>query len=334
MELEFMMINKGLNLVMVFVSILSLSAASAAPQLAPASSEEGMSEVESEVSPDTPSTIQADQEAKGELNPKDQQDVVEVQIIGEILSKSGGPTIKVNVPFKHGLHRLTTPTTLKLDPSRDHIFTPVDESCHSFEPFVLNLKKERRERTEVEAGAGDHKVRLPLLSKEHLVTLSPSPIWGGEIKDLSKFSVSVDNEPPQPLSKKPIRITSCTKRIELTHPLLNSLSIFGPFKQGQELKPTVGYKLKREYKRHADVRKNSWLITGISLLGIGVISLQASYRVDYLFQAANPNKRTEAEIELRNSNQSAEVITFLALSAVISAAYGYYRHSQIPDLEL
>ena len=216
-----MLITHYLSLIITLVSILSLSAVSAAPQLAPASSKEGMSEVETKVSPDTPSTIQAAQAAKGELNPKDQKDVVEVQIIGEMLSKSGGQTIKVKVPFKHGLRRLTTPTTLKLDPSRDHIFTPVDESCHSFEPFILNLKKELKEHT----GAEAHKVRLPLLPQEHLVTLSPSPVWGGKIKELSKFSVSVDSEPPEPLSKEPIRVPSCTKKIELTHPLLNSVSM-------------------------------------------------------------------------------------------------------------
>jgi len=336
MEFHFMHITTQLSLMMTLVSMLGLSAASATPQRAPTASAEGSSEsaTKADQAAKADQSTKADQATKLAPTPQDQTELIEVQITSEILSKSGDQLIELKVPFKHGLRRLKTPTTLKLDPSRDHIFSPVEEGCRSFEPFNLKLKTRLKEDAKQRA----HRVNLPLISQEHQLTLSLHPVWGGEIKELSKFSVSVDDGPSQPLTKEPITVTSCSKKIRVTHPTVSSVFISGPFKPDQELKRTIGYELHREHRVHSQYRTAFWVITGISLLTLGITSYNSysnrDRRIDYLFQATNPTEQYRAERRIEDLAPNEELLQFSAWSAVISAAIGYYHHSQIPDLEL
>ena len=337
-----MHITTQLSLMMTLVSMLGLSAASATPQRAPTASAEGSSEsatkadqaAKADQSTKADQATKADQSTKVDPTPQDQTELIEVQITSEVLSKSGDQLIELKVPFKYGLRRLKTPTTLKLDPSHDHIFSPVDDDCQSFEPFNLKLKTRLKE----DVKQGPHRINLSVTPQKRQLKLSLFPAWGGEIKELSKFSVSVDDRPSQPLTKEPITVTSCTKEIKVTHPTASSVFISGPFKPDQELKRTVGYELQRKHRVYSQYRTAFWVITGISLLTLGITSYNSysnrDRRINYLFQATNPRERNVAEDRLEASAPNEELLQFSAWSAVISGTIGYYYHSQIPDLEL
>jgi len=336
MEFHFMHITTQPSLMMTLICMLGSPPASATPLRAPAPSSESSSEAATK----TDQATKADQAAKGDQAtkvdpaPQDQKEPIEVQITSEVLSKSGDQLIELKVPFKYGLRRLKTPTTLKLDPSRDHIFSPVDDDCQSFEPFNLKLKTRLKE----DVKQGPHRINLSVTPQKRQLKLSLFPAWGGEIKELSKFSVSVDDRPSQPLTKEPITVTSCTKEIKVTHPTASSVFISGPFKPDQELKYTVGYELQRKHRVYSQYRTAFWVITGISLLTLGITSYNSysdrDRRIDYLFQATNPRDRAVAEDRLEASAPNEELLQFSAWSAVISGTIGYYYHSQIPDLEL